>query len=128
MLRISRALLEQTLSHLRLEAPNEGVGLWVGHGGRVERIVPLPNLHEQPLSAYNADPQALIGALRGLEREGLELVAIYHSHPQGPPRPSQTDRSRAFWRVPYVIFALETGEARAYNLPQGEEVRVHVEG
>ncbi|MER3482459.1 MAG: metal-dependent protease of the PAD1/JAB1 superfamily [Meiothermus sp.] len=128
MLRISREGLRATLSQLHSEAPNEGVGLWVGKKGRVTQVIPLPNTHPRPSSAYNAEPEALIHAVQGLEREGLELLAIYHSHPKGPARPSQTDKTQAFWRVPYVIFALETGEWRAYKLPEGEEVMVNVEG
>ncbi len=128
MLRIPKILLEQTLSHLHSEAPREGVGLWVGKGGRVERIIPLPNVHPRPSSAYKAEPQALIRVVQGLEREGLELIAIYHSHPKGSVHPSQTDKTQAFWRVPYVILALETGEVRAYKLPEGEELGVSVEG
>lgn len=65
--------------------------------------------------------------VQGLEREGLELLAIYHSHPKGSVHPSQTDKTQAFWRVPYVILALETGEVRAYKLPEGEEVLLSIE-
>lgn len=127
VLRVGQAELERTLRHLRSELPREGVGLWAGRGGRVERVVPLPNVHERPQLAYTADPGALLRGIRDLEREGLELLAIYHSHPRGPASPSSSDRMQAYWRVPYVIFALESGEVRAYNLPEGEEVRLHVE-
>ncbi|MER3443811.1 MAG: metal-dependent protease of the PAD1/JAB1 superfamily [Meiothermus sp.] len=127
MLRVSQAVLEDTFYHLLSEAPGEGVGLWAGRQGLVERAVPLPNVHPTPRVAYHADPAALLRAVQGLEREGLELLAIYHSHPSGPAQPSPTDRGQAYWRVPYVIFALESGEVRAYNLPEGEEVRLHVE-
>lgn len=127
MLRVGQAELERTLQHLRSELPKEGVGLWAGRQGRVERVLPLPNVHQTPRVAYTADPGALLREIRGLEREGLELLAIYHSHPQGPASPSPSDKMQAYWRVPYVIFALESGEVRAYNLPDGEEVRLHVE-
>lgn len=127
MLRVGRVELERTLQHLRSELPKEGVGLWAGRGGRVERVLPLPNVHQTPQVAYTADPGALVREIRDLEREGLELLAIYHSHPLGPARPSPSDKMQAYWRVPYVIFALESGEVRAYNLPEGEEVGLYVE-
>lgn len=128
MLRIPQDLLEQTWRHLRSESPREGVGLWAGRLGQVSRVIPLPNVDPKPHQNYQADPAELLQALWGLEAAGLELLAIYHSHPSGPARPSPADRSKAYWPVPYVILALESGQVRAYRLPQGEEVGVEVEG
>lgn len=127
MLRIPQDCLEQTLGHLQAVLPREGVGLWVGKRGQVRQVWPLENVHPMPQKRYEADPQALTMLLLRIEREGLELVAIYHSHPVGPARPSETDRSQAFWRVPYVIFDMQTGEVRAYRLPEGDEVAIQLE-
>jgi proteasome lid subunit RPN8/RPN11 len=93
MLYVPRRLLEETQAHLRREFPKEGVGLW---GGRreVERVIPLPNAHPSPLTAYLAEPLALLKALKALEKEGMALLAIYHSHPKGPAFPSPTDLRR----------------------------------
>jgi len=124
MLRVSRDCLEQTLAHLRAVLPHEGVGLWVGQRGLVRQVWPLENIHATPQLRYQAHPQALLDALRKMEAEGLELVAIVHSHPNGPAKPSDTDCSQAFWRVPYVIFDMKTEQFRAFWLPQGEELPV----
>jgi proteasome lid subunit RPN8/RPN11 len=127
MLRVSQDCLEQTLAHLRAVLPHEGIGLWVGRRGWVRQVWPLENIHATPQLRYEANPQALLEALRKMETTGLELVAIYHSHPTGPAQPSEADRQEAFWRVPYVIFALQTGDVRAFLLPESEEVVVVVE-
>jgi len=123
MLYVPRRLLEETQAHLRREFPKEGVGLW---GGRreVERVIPLPNAHPSPLTAYLAEPLALLKALKALEKEGMALLAIYHSHPKGPAFPSSTDLQEARWRVPYVIFG--TDGFRAFLLPEGREVEIAV--
>jgi proteasome lid subunit RPN8/RPN11 len=123
MLYVPRRLLEETQAHLRRELPKEGVGLW---GGRreVERVIPLPNAHPSPLTAYLAEPLALLKALKALEKEGMALLAIYHSHPKGPAFPSPTDLQEARWRVPYVIFG--TDGLRAFLLPEGREVEIVV--
>ncbi|WP_337844380.1 M67 family metallopeptidase [Thermus sp.] len=120
---IPRPLLEETRAHLLKEAPREGVGLW---GGRrvVERVLPLPNVHLSPLTGYLAEPRALLRALKALEAEGMELLAIYHSHPKGPALPSPTDLREARWRVPYVIFG--TDGVRAFLLPEGREVPLYL--
>jgi len=127
IMRLPRACLEQTLSHLRAAMPHEGVGLWLGRAGRVLEVWPLPNVHLRPWERYQAEPQSLLEAVRYIEREGLELVAIFHSHPNGPAQPSETDRAQAFWRVPYVIFDMRSEHLRAFWLPQGEEVPVWLE-
>jgi proteasome lid subunit RPN8/RPN11 len=123
MLYVPRRLLEETQAHLRREFPKEGVGLW---GGRreVERVLPLPNVHPNPLSAYLAEPLSLLKALKALEEEGMALLAIYHSHPRGPAFPSPKDLQEARWRVPYVIFG--TDGFRAFLLPEGREVGIAV--
>ncbi|WP_038047903.1 Mov34/MPN/PAD-1 family protein [Thermus caliditerrae] len=119
VLYVPRRLLEATRAHLAQEAPKEGVGLWAGRR-EVERVIPLPNAHPEPLTGYLAEPLALLKALKALEREGLALLAIYHSHPRGPAFPSPTDIREARWRVPYVIFG--TDGFRAFLLPEGREV------
>ena len=119
VLYVPRRLLEETRTHLQKEAPKEGVGLWAGRR-EVERVIPLPNAHPEPLVGYLAEPLALLRALKEMEREGLALLAIYHSHPRGPALPSPTDIREARWRVPYVIFG--TDGVRAFLLPEGQEV------
>jgi len=121
VLYVPRRLLEETRTHLQKEAPREGVGLWAGRR-EVERVIPLPNAHPEPLVGYLAEPLALLRALKEMEREGLALLAIYHSHPRGPAFPSPTDIREARWRVPYVIFG--TDGVRAFLLPEGLEVPV----
>ncbi|HAR69307.1 MAG TPA: metal-dependent protease of the PAD1/JAB1 superfamily [Thermus scotoductus] len=121
VLYVPRRLLEETRTHLQKEAPREGVGLWAGRR-EVERVIPLPNAHPEPLVGYLAEPLALLRALKEMEREGLALLAIYHSHPRGPALPSPTDIREARWRVPYVIFG--TDGVRAFLLPEGLEVPV----
>ncbi|WP_234506809.1 MULTISPECIES: M67 family metallopeptidase [Thermus] len=123
MLYVPKKLLEETRAHLQREAPREGVGLWAGRR-EVERVIPLPNAHPNPLTGYLAEPLALLKALKALEQEGLSLLAIYHSHPAGPALPSPTDIREARWRVPYVIFGMDG--VRAFLLPEGEEVALAV--
>ncbi|MFN3368387.1 MAG: Mov34/MPN/PAD-1 family protein [Thermus sp.] len=121
VLYVPRRLLEETRAHLDREVPKEGVGLWAGRR-EVERVIPLPNAHPEPRVGYLAEPVALLRALREMEKEGLTLLAIYHSHPKGPAFPSPTDIREARWRVPYVIFG--TDGVRAFLLPEGREIPV----
>ncbi len=46
-----------------------------------------------------------------MRRLGIELLAIYHSHPTSAPVPSKTDLARAFWPdAVYLIVSLAAEE------------------
>ena len=55
-----------------------------------------------------------------LEDEGYEL-AVFHSHPASPPRPSRTDvEAIGLWEGrPYVILSLRTGELAGWRIADG---------
>jgi proteasome lid subunit RPN8/RPN11 len=56
--------------------------------------------------AYELDHDTLARQI-DFEDAGLELVAIYHSHPQGPEGPSETDIERAGYpQAVYIICSL----------------------
>ncbi len=112
--------------HARRARPEEAVGAFVGPPYCAIRAVPLPNVAENPRVAYRADPTALLRLLREVEKQGEALLAFYHSHPAGLARPSERDREEARWPLPYVIFGLAEGRARAYLLPSGQEVAIEV--
>jgi len=127
MLWVAKEAYAQMMAHARAESPRECVGLLLGSGGEVRLSIPLPNVSAEPERAYVADPRSLLEALQTADRDGMEVLAVYHSHPGGRPRPSPTDIARAVWRTVYVIVVPETGEVGAYHLPGGEEVVLVVE-
>lgn len=100
----------QTLVQHALDAaPYECCGLLAGQGGQVTRIVPIPNVADDPQHFYRLDPQALTRAFFDLQRSGLRLLAFYHSHPRGEPVPSETDVAQALYPdVAYLILGLGT--------------------
>ena len=87
------------IATLREEAtkahPEECCGLLLGRGGRIDRAVPAANVHSSPESHFEIDPAALIAAHRGAREGGPQVLGYYHSHPNGRPDPSATDRAAA---------------------------------
>ncbi|MBK8430028.1 MAG: M67 family metallopeptidase [Chloroflexi bacterium] len=73
-------------AHLRAVAPQEGCGLLAGVGGRVTAVYPIPNKLASPV-AFEMEPAAQVEAMLAMERQGWELLAIYHSHPTSPRLP-----------------------------------------
>jgi proteasome lid subunit RPN8/RPN11 len=64
-------------------SPGEEVcGLLVRAGGVVD-CWPVRNVAPEPARAFELSPLELLAALRRLDLEGAELVAVYHSHLAG---------------------------------------------
>src|SRR5919201_381358 len=77
----------QLVAHAEREAPNEACGLILLRGGRAERYEPGRNNAASPyrFELEFDDPEVWFA-----EDEGYEL-AVFHSHPASPARPSRTD-------------------------------------
>lgn len=90
MLTLAPHLLDTVLTHLRRALPWEGCGLLGGSGDIVQVALPVPNVASRR-DRFRMAPNAQVRALLDLEAQGLLLLAIYHSHPSGPPHPSATD-------------------------------------
>jgi proteasome lid subunit RPN8/RPN11 len=53
---------------------------------------PLINAAASPVE-YLSDGRSMFEADRDMRRRGLEVLAVYHSHPTSPPVPSKKDRA-----------------------------------
>jgi proteasome lid subunit RPN8/RPN11 len=105
------------VEHARAEEPNEACGLIVLRDGRAERFVPGRNAAASPYRfELEVDPEVWF-----LEDEGYEL-AVFHSHPASPARPSRTDvENIGLWEgKPYVILSARTGELNAFTIRDGQ--------
>jgi len=77
---------------------------------RVQRITQAKNLRSDRLAdRYVLDPDDFRRADADAERDGLEIVGIWHTHPDHPPQPSQTDLDAAWEGYSYVILSVATG-------------------
>ena len=117
-MRFSRAQLEQMIAQARADAPLETCGLLAGRDGRVTRVLPVPNILRSRV-AYRMDGQEFLDAMAACD---FEPLAIYHSHPQGPPVPSPTDVAESYYPDSiYVIISLaqEPPSVRAFRIVNG---------
>jgi proteasome lid subunit RPN8/RPN11 len=122
-LRISRRDRLQMLDHLEKSLPHEGCGLMAGRDDRVHRIYTIDNRLASP-SAYEMDPQQQLEAMLDIEDRGWDLLAIYHSHPDGPAVPSTVDLSTAYYpEAAYVIvsfFHPAQPSVKAFTINRGK--------
>lgn len=103
----------------------EHVGYLIGKGGEAHAIVMARNVASSPVE-FEADARDTYVAHVVAETLGLEVVAVYHTHPGGYPYPSARDRSgMRLWPVTWVI-ASRHGIA-AYRLIDEEVVECTVQ-
>lgn len=87
-------LLEEVIEHARQEAPLECCGLLAGSlDGAVTARYVIENVAHSP-TEYETDPRGMLGAFRDMRARGIELLAIYHSHPTSEAVPSRRDLAR----------------------------------
>jgi proteasome lid subunit RPN8/RPN11 len=92
-MKIPRSQAEAIVAHGLEGYPFEVCGVFLGQGDRVTRAVRVQNREtEKPRVRYQIAPEDLIRLQREARGEGLEIVGYYHSHPDHPARPSETDR------------------------------------
>ncbi|HEX6736561.1 MAG TPA: M67 family metallopeptidase [Azonexus sp.] len=95
--------------------PAEACGLLLGVDSdgqcRVARQHPAHNLNrERAGDRFELDPQDYLAAEAAATAAGMAVVGIWHSHPDHPARPSETDRALAWPGWSYVILAVHGGE------------------
>jgi proteasome lid subunit RPN8/RPN11 len=129
-LRLSSELLKQMRDEVIAKAPEEACGLLAGLAGQggyqaLEAIPVTNSLHSR--YRYRMDPQEQLQALMHIEARGWELVATYHSHPNGPDQPSPSDIAEAYYpESVYLIWSKRTDEwvCRGYLIQNGQVERV----
>jgi proteasome lid subunit RPN8/RPN11 len=93
-LQIPRRMVDEMVAQAVAELPNECCGLLAGTivagRGIVEQHYPLVNAAASP-RAFESQPESQFAAHKDMRQRGLDVLAIYHSHPTSPPIPSRTD-------------------------------------
>ncbi|MDX1396886.1 MAG: M67 family metallopeptidase [Gemmatimonadota bacterium] len=108
--------------------PSEVCGILIGEQLPEEVVVTevrqAANLEvERAADRYELDPQAFMEADRDARAAGLEIVGFWHSHPDSPAVPSETDRSRAWPGYAYLIVSVSgsvVAAMRAWRFDDGE--------
>lgn len=93
-LSISPAGWGDVVRHVEACMPEEACGFLGGRGGRVDFVLPVENA-EHSRVRFRMDPLGQLRGMQWLEDEGRALLAIYHSHPDGPSELSSTDTLEA---------------------------------
>jgi proteasome lid subunit RPN8/RPN11 len=110
-LRWSHGLVADLKQRAALGYPHEVCGLLIGRetpeGTLVSRLTEARNLETARLEdRYTLDPEDFLSADAAARGDGLDVVGIWHTHPDHPPKPSQTDLGAAWEGYSYVILSV----------------------
>ncbi|AFS53125.1 M67 family metallopeptidase [Leptospirillum ferriphilum] len=115
-------LYDAIIAHARSVFPEECCGLVAAPaGGAPIRVIPMENALHSPVR-YEMNPKEQFQVQKNLRREGLEMWAIYHSHPVTRPYPSETDIRLAFYPELYYLLtslAEDPPPLKAYTIQNG---------
>lgn len=115
MLTITPAIRAHIEAHAAETYPHECCGVIVGRVERDSRVgveaYRTGNLNtERAHDRFELDPKDYMRIDRKAREAGLDIVGIYHSHPDHPARPSETDLAAAWPGYSYVIVAVNKGK------------------
>ena len=122
---IDPGTLRRIHTHGEEAYPHEGAGFLLGReeGGTrwVLDIFPVDNERqgEEARRRYLLGPEEMLRAETAATRQGLQLLGVFHSHPDHPNQPSEFDREWALPWLSYIITSVEQGQAlesRAWRL------------
>jgi proteasome lid subunit RPN8/RPN11 len=108
----------QMMDDAERRAPEEACGLLAGRGEQAVAVLPITNILHSPVR-YRLDPKQQLDAFMWIDKQGLSLIGIYHSHPAGPDSPSVTDIQEAYYpEAAYLIWSRRSGSwvCRAFSM------------
>jgi proteasome lid subunit RPN8/RPN11 len=116
-LQIPNDLLDEIHTHGEQSYPEEGAGLMLGviEGGNkaVVRLMKFENAREDSArhNRYLLTPQDYLRGEQEAARLGLDVLGVFHSHPDHTNQPSEFDREWAMPVLSYVITSVQSGTA-----------------
>lgn len=112
-LEIPAYVFEQMLEQAKAQVPIEVCGILAGNDSKVEKLYKMTNA-DNSSNHFMMEPKEQFAVVKDIRSAGLEMLAIYHSHPETPARPSAEDIRLALTPdVIYVIVSLQGANAPA---------------
>ena len=111
---------DKLITHAIERQPNESCAMLLGEKiddtWNIKEVFLTENIDKSQTN-FTISPDELLKGYKLAEKMHLELVGVFHSHPNSDTTPSDTDKK--FMRnnpVPWIIFSGVTSELTAYLL------------
>lgn len=113
MLILEETVLEYVKNHAEEDYPNECCGFFFGKDGEernvtlAEKVANTQNGDQR--RRFQIDPKDYQKAEKYALENNLDLLGVYHTHPDHPAEPSEHDRSVALPYFSYIIISVRKG-------------------
>ncbi len=127
MISIEKEAWDVMVAHARSTYPNECCGAMLGHVGDDKKVVvavPIENAYAGgQQERYELRPEDLLKADREARSRGMDLVGIFHSHPDCDAYFSETDLKNSCPWYSFVVISIRKGEFDHANswLPNADQ-------
>ena len=122
MILIPHAIHDDIISHARSGFPLEVCGILGGTDSTVSASYRMTNT-DASNEHFMMEPREQFSVVKELRAKGISMLAIYHSHPESPARPSEEDIRLALTPgVSYVIVSLQDADQpviRSFRIADG---------
>ncbi len=134
MIKIDKQAWDLMVAHAEDKFPNECCGAMIGriddHSKNVTAAVPLENAYAGAQGArYELRPEDLLEADRRARAAGLDLIGIFHSHPDCDAYFSKTDLENSCPWYSFVVLSVKKGkfDHAASFLPNADQTAAEKE-
>ena len=134
MIRVAGEPWREMVAHARSTYPNECCGAMLGRVDGAEKEVLIAMRLENSTAGsqparYELRPEDLLAADKEARRQGLDLIGIYHSHPDCGAYFSETDLKNSCPWYSFVVLSIQKGEFDHANswLPNAEQTEAEKE-
>lgn len=130
MIKIPKEIYDYLLDHARRGFPLEVCGILGGVNETVTTFYRMTNT-DASNEHYMMAPKEQFSVVKDLRAKGLSMLAIYHSHPESPARPSEEDIKLALTPdVSYIIISLADADApdiKSFKISLGDVANEAIE-
>ncbi len=127
---ISKSIYAELIKAAEDAAPLEACGLLAGKGSDIDKFYEMTNADASP-EHFTMLPEEQFTAIKDMRVNGIEMLAIWHSHPETPPRMSEEDIKLAYTPgIVHVILSLaekSNREIKGYQVNDGVPQQIDVE-
>lgn len=134
MIKVEPGAWQVMVDHARATFPNECCGVMVGSidgdAKTVKLAMPMENAYQGAQEdRYEIRPEELLRADREARKQGLDLIGIFHSHPDCDAYFSKTDLENSCPWYSFVVLSIRNGEFDHANsfLPNAEQTQAEKE-
>jgi proteasome lid subunit RPN8/RPN11 len=128
---VAQRVVETMLAEARRDPGIECCGLLAGRDGAISRIFSATNTAENPATSYEVAPKEIFERMREMRADGIEMLGIYHSHPNGRNEPSPRDISQAYYSEAayFIVSPLDGGpnSVRAFSIRDGRVTELEIQ-